>query len=413
MKRLSDFRYRDFYIAGVIFIIFGFSIDSFNNIVNGMINIIKSPSVLVSDYIEIGGMGASFINAGLMLLLSSFIAEINKTRVTGGLVSALFTVVGFSFFGKNLINSIPLMIGVYLYCKYKKVDVSNYMHIMFFVTGISPIVSLFYFGLNFSLWIGLILGTLIGILIGFIIIPIASSMISFHDGYSLYNVGFSIGIIGLVFAGVLRMFDREIPEISTIYTGSDLYPTIFFSTLSIVFIIYGLIKNKGLKDYKDLMSKSGRLVTDFTVSYNKYLVILNVGILGLISILYVKICGGIINGPIISGMMTVMGFGVFGKHPRNVIPVILGVFIASKLNKYEPSSTSSILIALFSTTIAPIAGEYGILAGIFAGFLHKAVATNVGFIHGGINLYNNGLAGGLVAGFLVPIFRNLKERIKR
>lgn len=83
------------------------------------------------------------------------------------------------------------------------------------------------------------------------------------------------------------------------------------------------------------------------------------------------------------------------------------------MNKYEPSSTSSVLIALFSTTIAPIAGEYGVLAGIFAGFIHKAVATNVGFIHGGINLYNNGLAGGLVAGTLIPIFRNLKERIKR
>ena len=105
-----------------------------------------------------------------------------------------------------------------------------------------------------------------------------------------------------------------------------------------------------------------------------------------------------------------MGFSVFGKHPKNVLPIMLGVLIASIFNKYDPSGTPAILTALFSTTIAPIAGEFGIVAGLFAGFLHKAVATNVGFIHGGINLYNNGLAGGFVAAVLVPLFRNLIER---
>ena len=89
---------------------------------------------------------------------------------------------------------------------------------------------------------------------------------------------------------------------------------------------------------------------------------------------------------------------------------MVGVYIASFINKYEPSSTIAILTALFSTTIAPIAGEFGVLAGIIAGFTHKAVATNVSFIHGGINLYNNGLAGAMVAAALVPLFSNFYER---
>ena len=54
-------------------------------------------------------------------------------------------------------------------------------------------------------------------------------------------------------------------------------------------------------------------------------------------------------------------------------------------------------------TLAPIAGRFGIIAGIFAGFVHVSMAFNVGYLHGGINLYNNGFSGGFVAAMLVPI----------
>jgi len=46
---------------------------------------------------------------------------------------------------------------------------------------------------------------------------------------------------------------------------------------------------------------------------------------------------------------------------------------------------------------------------VLAGVLHLAVVTNIGIIHGGINLYNNGFSGGLVAGFLVPIVDAFKR----
>lgn len=413
MSRLSDFRYRDFYIASLIFVLFGLSIDSFTNIWQGLINIMISPSILLSDYMQIGGIGAAFVNSGLMLFLSIFISNKSGARLTGAHISGLFTVLGFSFFGKNIINSIPLMVGVYLYCKLKKLNVANFMHVMCFVTGISPIVSLFYFGLGFRPFFGILIGIFLGLLVGFIIIPLSSSMLTFHDGYSLYNVGFTLGIIGIIFAGILRMFDMNIPEINILYTGNDIYPTIFLLAISLFFIGYGLIKNKGLNGYDKLLKQSGRLISDFTINFNKYLVIFNIGIMGLISIAFVKLCGGTINGPIFGGILTVMGFSVFGKHPKNVLPIMIGVLTASLVNKYDPSGTPAILTALFSTTIAPVAGEFGIIAGILAGFLHKAVATNVGFIHGGINLYNNGLAGGLVAAVLVPLLRNFFERKNR
>ena len=69
---------------------------------------------------------------------------------------------------------------------------------------------------------------------------------------------------------------------------------------------------------------------------------------------------------------------------------------------------TGIMCALFSTTIAPIAGlTYG--SRNIGRMLHLALATNIGVIHGGTNLYNNGFSGGIVAGFLVPIIDAFKK----
>ncbi|MEG0214682.1 MAG: DUF1576 domain-containing protein, partial [Hungatella sp.] len=51
--------------------------------------------------------------------------------------------------------------------------------------------------------------------------------------------------------------------------------------------------------------------------------------------------------------------------------------------------------------------------GILAVFLHSSVALNVGMLHGGMNLYNNGFAGGFVAIFLVPVLQSIRDRRAR
>jgi len=133
------------------------------------------------------------------------------------------------------------------------------------------------------------------------------------------------------------------------------------------------------------------------------------GIMGLIGIAYIIISKGVINGPIVGGLLTVVGFAAFGKHPKNSLPIMIGVFIASLTNKWEISSTVVIISALFGTTLAPIAGQHGWFKGILTGFIHLAIVTNVGSLHGGINLYNNGFSGGIVATVLVPIFDAFKR----
>ena len=134
--------------------------------------------------------------------------------------------------------------------------------------------------------------------------------------------------------------------------------------------------------------------------------------MGFIATSYVLVIGGELNGPTIGGILTVVGFGSAGKHIKNVIPIIIGVLIAKLLNIYEYNSTSAILAALFGTTLAPIAGRYGAISGIIAGVLHMAVTMNISYLHGGMNLYNNGFSGGFIAAALIPFLNSLIKSFK-
>jgi hypothetical protein len=40
------------------------------------------------------------------------------------------------------------------------------------------------------------------------------------------------------------------------------------------------------------------------------------------------------------------------------------------------------------------------------------MALNIGYLHGGMNLYNNGFSGGFVAAFLAPLFALIQDSRK-
>jgi len=239
----------------------------------------------------------------------------------------------------------------------------------------------------------------------------AGYFLTLHKGYNLYNVGFTCGLVGTVAAAFFRAYGVQIPVQRIWSEGNNLVFSLFLLPLFLFVMLSGwLLNDKSLRGYKKLMRHSGRLLTDFVILEGVPLTLINIGILGTISTVYVLLIGSQLNGPTIGGIMTVAGFAALGKHLRNVVPVIVGVTIASISNSYELGSPNNVLAALFGTTVAPIAGEFGIVWGIIAGFLHNAMVNNVGFLHAGFNLYNNGFAGGLVAIVLIPIIKAVHKR---
>ncbi|WP_455256604.1 DUF1576 domain-containing protein [Peptoniphilus asaccharolyticus] len=402
--------YKLLYFLAAILFFTSFVFNTPTEVLNGFVKILVTPSNLLTDYMLVGGIGAAFFNASTIMLVSILITKSLKDDINGSEVAAILLVTGFAFFGKNIYNSIPITVGVFLYAKLEGSDLKSVILPALFGTALGPLVSEITFSFGYPLLKGFILSYISGILIGLVITPVASACLRFHQGYNLYNSGFTAGIIGMIVVGILRMFDIEIETVNVVYIENDFRIRIILYLIFISMVLYGLFKNKfNLKSLFDIMKHSGRLPSDFIALNGLYPTIINMGVMGLISTTYVILIGGKFNGPVIGAILSVTAFGAFGKHPKNSIPVLIGVYLTSMLNKYDISATSSILAGLFGTTLAPITGEFGFFSGIIAGFLHMALVFNIGAVHGGINLYNNGFSGGFVAAMLVPILKEFKK----
>lgn len=398
-------KYLFLFSFALLLLILAFCYNTPGEIWEGSLIILLSPANLITDYIALTNVGATLFNAAVMSFFSIAMAAVNRVKITGAVVAAFFTVAGFSLFGKNLYNSIPIIAGVYLYCRLTHNPFKNHLMSAFFGTALAPLVSEVSFNLNLPVAAGIALGILAGIIVGMVLPQLASNFVNFHHGFNLYNIGFTSGIIGTFFIALFRAFNIEVAPVNIISSGNNQsFAPVFYSVFALMFII-GLYGNKwSLKGYGSILKQSGRLSTDFIDIAGFNLTLINMGLLGIISVSYVLLVGGELNGPSIGGIFTVVGFAAFGKHIKNITPVLVGIFFIGAINPYELKSTFAVLAALFGTTLAPISGYYGPIAGVIAGVLHMAMVMNVGYLHAGMNLYNNGFSGGFVAAGLIPVF---------
>ena len=420
-RRLLPLPYALMLIFNLTFIAIAFSLDDPIEIYHGFIRIISSRSILITDYLAIGGVGAAFINVAVVGICSLTMLISSRIRPSGAIIMALWLTAGFAFFGKNVFNMIPLTIGVWLYAKYKKEPFSNYTLASLLVATLSPVVSEMSFLGVLSMPVEVFFGVVIGFVVGFIFPPISSHMVRAHSGYDLYSMGFAGGLIATIFATTAQSMGHVVIPASYISTGNNLPISIMLYSFSVVMITCGLfagdeespIENikKNFKEFLKFHKHSGRLITDFFFLY-KYSIYINMGFLCAFATTVVLILGAEMAGIVIAGIFTIVGFACFGKHILNITPIMLGALVSAFLNTTPFTSPSNIAAILFSTALAPIAGQFGWVWGIIAGFLHVSVAMFVGEINGGLNLYNNGFAAGLVAMFLIPVI-TVSERMRK
>lgn len=389
-----------------MFIIFSLIISSPKEILAGMKSIIDYNNILLVDYMPIS-ISATFFNSGLISIFSIFLLYKLKLRLNGLLISSIFFVLSFSFVGKNIVNVIPFYIGTYIYCIIFNKNYKSVIAIAMMASTLAPMVSVFGFQ-----------GFLISLIAAFLIPIFAQHSIHFHSGYSLYNTGFAGGILSIVIYSQIVAMNGKISVNRNIYENFH-YGVILLFLIYFLFLMFlGYLKSKNFKeDLREVYKHTGRLVTDFVQKEGFYISIFNMGTLGLMCLILITIFNKM-NGPILCAMLTVVGFGGFGKHLKNCIPVMIGVFISSLFFKVKPGISFILVTTMFSTTLSPIAGKFGFISGIIVGMMHYTMNLHVGVLNGGINLYNNGLAAGLVASVYVPIIEaikggNLLERAKK
>lgn len=398
----------------VYFMVYAFLIQSPVEIARGLAAIMRDPDFLITDYFLIGGVGAAFVNAGIVTLASLGILYGLHMEVDGHTITSICLMFGFSLFGKNLLNIWLILLGVVLYAKYHKAPVAQFIYVGFYGTCLSPIITQVMQIGHLPLSLRVILCVVTGISIGFLLPPLCTHTHYAHKGYSLYNVGFAAGILATVIVSLFKSFGITIESRLIWSTGNSIRFAILLSVLFAAMIGYGTwVDRDAWKQYRQILKNFGMGGTDYVKLNGSAATLINMGVNGLVVTWFLVLLGCDLNGPSIGGIFTVVGFSATGKHIRNIVPVMLGVWLASFAKQWNITDASPTLALLLSTTLAPIAGRFGVIAGVIAGFLHSSVALNVGVVYGGMNLYNNGFAGGLVAMILVPTIHAIESRKAR
>ena len=396
------------------FLAFGFFMDGPAAVMRGLLRIVEEPAVLITDYIAVGGIGAAFVNAGLLMLLCAAMLFALRVDIGGISVASVFLVGGFALFGKNLLNVWPVIFGAFLYARVRGEPFAKYVHTALLATSFAPVVTEFLFVVDLPLALRLPLALISGASVGFLIAPVSAGALKLHRGLTLYNVGFSVGILGTVYVSVFKSYGYKAYTRLVWSTGATTPLGLFSAALFVLMIAAALVIDRGAPaKAARIFRYPGTLGSDFIAREGFAQALVNMGLNGLVATAYVLLVGGPLNGPTLGGILAVAGFGAFGKHLKNILPIFAGVIIGGLTKNWNINDPSILFAALFGTSLAPIAGHYGWFWGVVAGFVNSSVVLHCGVLHGGMNLYNTGFSAGIVAAVMVPILDSFKKKERR
>lgn len=380
----------------------------------GVWQILTHPSILATDYLRIAGLYSTLLNVWMMTIASVLMIIIVKASLSGSVIAGIFTIIGFAFFGKNLLNTLPIWVGYYLFTLLNQTKIKDSLGTFFFSSGIAPIFSFFLFGTDLPFWITLPVGIIAGIFTGFLVPIVAAITAKFHQGYNLYNTGFAIGFIAMIHGALLRAFNVSLQVENTasfLFHDSLMFLTIMVSMLLILFgILLDPFTNRKIFFLsKKLVSQP----TDFVAVFGIGQTLINLGLMGLFSLAIITILGLRISGPMMAAIYTVIGFAAFGKTIRSSIPLMMGAFVATLITKYNIYDLGPSIALFFVTALSPITGKFGFGIAFIAGFFHIMLTEYALYLQGGFALYNNGFTAGFVAAIMALIGQQVQLLLRR
>ncbi len=261
---------------------------------SGLKNILLSPSQLTTDYFLIGGTAGTFLSVGLVGAVCTALAHIPGAPAVGGTVAAYFLTTGFSFWGINVLNMLPFILGVFLCSVVKKEPFSKYTNLAMFATALCPLASeLLLRYPNEAEVHGITAGSVVLTVIvcggvGFLTPAMIGHSPNVHKGYDLYSAALPGGLLGFFLAALLyKTAGYTVPEIAA-HLG-DSHPEIVWTFCAVFFALciaggYWL-NGKSFSGYGAILRDTG-LKSDFVGKYGAGLAIMNVGVYGLMITAY-------------------------------------------------------------------------------------------------------------------------------
>lgn len=125
--------------------------------------------------------------------------------------------------------------------------------------------------------------------------------------------------------------------------------------------------------------------------------LMNVGCTGLYILAYFNYVGADFNGIVFCSVFCMLSTCNSGSHPLNIMPIMFGYGLASKLFQFLATFTGgeftqflhsqSIIVGIcYANGLSPISNEYGFQYGFLAAFMHFCMVTTVPQLHGGTGL---------------------------
>ena len=409
--------------------------------------IIISPSNLITDYFNVGGMGSTFLNVALCGLACNLMVRKSKAKPNSRILAGYFLVIAHCFYGLNFLNMWPTVLGVFIYCRVTDRKFADNLHTAMFSTALAPFISDFLFrytvgeeyvfGLLDVSASGIILALVFGVIAGFAVPALLPATTEMTRGYSLYKAGLAIGILGMfVYSFLYKSLGISAPppvsrqnfqyeQNTDRYT---LFMNVFFMVMFCASILVGFLRNRSsLRKYGKLLRSTGYMV-DFTESFGAPTSMINIGVFGLLILIYFNIflllpSGIRFTGPTSGVIIAAVTFCSAGQTPKNTWPIGLGYLLTTFILQgiswlvgadfaLSSSTQSYINSFAFATGLCPFAGRYGWHIGVLAGMLNAIICTSTSALHGGFVLYNGGFTAGLTALVLLTVLDFYKVKVK-
>ena len=401
-----------------------------SNIFTGFWKILSSPCKISTNYFATGGYAATFLNMGLVGLMCLGLYCLPGATANNTSNLAFLLTVGFGSWGIHVLNVLPTVLGVLLFCLVKKEKPANHVNAMLFSTGIAPLISellLRYPGTAVGFhWYGLLLSIGIGLAIGFCLPAGLAFSPKVHKGFDLYSAALPVGMTAFFLqAALYKSTGVPLPDAPNNFeAASQMTANIFCGVVFGLCVIFAFVLGCKPKDYWRLLRDPDQ-ITDFAAAYNNSVFLMNVGIFGLFILGYYNLIGASFNGITFGIIFCMLATCNSGSHPGNVWPVMVGYGLASLafwgIATLAGSQFTGLLNAqaivvglCYANGLSPISDKYGFPFGILAGFMHYTLVTSVPMLHGGFCLYNGGFTAALICLILVPnlerFFRTKDQR---
>ena len=399
----------------------------------GLWKILSQPSKVSTNYFAVGGYAATFLNMGLVALISLLLFVVCKGTPNNVSTLAFILTLGFGSWGINILNIWPTILGVVIYALVKKEKLGGLVNAMLFSTGIAPIITDLLIryphaevvGFNLA---GLGIALFVGICIGFFLPAGLAHSPAVHKGFDLYSAALPIGMtaffLNATLYKTLGVALPAAPAAETLQVASQMTVNIFCCVVFGLCILFAFLLGCKPKDYWRLLSDPA-LVNNFSSTYGNATFLMNLGVYGLFILGYYNLIGATFNGVTFGVIFCMLACCNSGSHPGNVWPIMLGYVVASTVfgwlaplvggNFTLPVNAQAIVVGLcYANGLSPIADKYGWKYGFVAAIMHYLLVTSVPNLHGGFCLYNGGFTAALICIILVPelerFFKTKDER---